>query len=153
MSALINAADAIAAAVEIERRGHVFYAKIAEKTLNKDDKEFFLFMASEEKRHEGIFSAMLERVGGLPMPAGSNDEEYLMYVRALLDTHNLFMTAQETEILKNPIIEAMRFEKDTLLFFSALEGFVPESEKKAIRSCADEERGHLKMLAKRMAVK
>ena len=153
MASFVNAADAVAAAVEIERRGHAFYLKVQEQASEPEDKEFFAFMASEEKRHEGIFSGILKRLGGLELPAGSSDGEYLAYVQALLDSHTLFMPGQTEAALGNPIHQAMQFEKDTLVFFIALEDMVPESEQKHVRECAEEEKRHLKMLAKRMAAR
>ena len=146
MASFVSAADAVAAAVEIERRGHTFYKSVEAKAVSIDDKEFFGFMALEEKRHEGIFEAMLERMGGLPLPAGSSDEEYLMYVKGLLDSHTLFMPGQEERTLKAPLQEAIQFEKDTLIFFVELENMVPDSEKRHVRECADEERKHIRML-------
>lgn len=153
MASFVNAADAVAAAVEIERRGHAFYVSVAEKAEKADDKEFFTFMAGEELRHEGIFAAMLRRIGGLELPAGSTDEEYLAYMRALLDSHALFMADAEQRAMANPLHQAMQFEKDTMIFFMGLEEMVPESEKHFVRECAEEERRHLRMLAKRMAGK
>lgn len=150
MASFVNAADAVAAAVEIETRGHAFYLAVADKAVDAADKEFFTFMAEEEKRHKATFASMLGRLGGVPMPAGSTDEEYLMYVQDLLDSHSLFMKEQQQSILADPYVEAIRFEKDTLLFFDALEPMVPAAEAKYIRACADEERKHLRMLAKRM---
>ena len=150
MASFVNAADAVAAAVEIERRGYAFYKNVEDKAQEGSDKEFFGFMAQEEKRHEGIFASMLERIGGLPLPAGSDDAEYLMYVKGLLDSHTLFMPDQEARTLRAPLHEAMQFEKDTLIFFMELESMVPDSEKKFVRECADEERKHLRMLLKRL---
>ena len=153
MASFVNAADAVAAAVEIERRGHAFYLKVQDQASDPEDKNFFAFMAEEEKRHEGIFSGKLKRLGGLELPAGSSDEEYLTYVRALLDSHTLFMPEQTSAALGTPLYQAMQFEKDTLVFFIALEDMVPESEQKYVRECADEEKRHLRMLAKRMAAR
>lgn len=150
MVSFMNAADAVAAAVEIERRGNAFYQRVMEKAGNLDDRGFFAFMAKEEKRHEGVFQAMLERLGGVPLPAGSDDEEYLMYVRGLIDSHTLFMPGQEERSLVSPLGEAILFEKDTLIFFIELEHMVPDSEKADVRRCADEEREHLQMLFKHM---
>lgn len=150
MASFVNAADAVAAAVEIERRGHAFYKSVGEKASEKDDKEFFAFMAQEEKRHEGIFAAMLKRLGSLELPAGSDDAEYLEYVKGLIDSHTLFMPNQEKRTLEAPLYQAMQFEKDTLIFFLELENMVPDSEKKSVRECADEERSHLRMLLKRV---
>ena len=106
-------------------------------------------MAAEEKRHEGIFSAMLDRLGGVPLPAGSSGEEYLMYVRGLLDSHTLFVADSKDRAIESPLGQAIQFEKDTLIFFLELEDMVPESEKHSVRQCADEERKHLRMLFKR----
>lgn len=150
MASFVNAADAAAAAVEIERRGYAFYKSVEEKAAHPDDKEFFAFMAQEEHRHEGIFASMLKRLGGVPLPAGSDDEEYLAYVQGLLDSHTLFMPDQQKRALDAPLYQAMQFEKDTLIFFLELEKMVPDSEKKYVRECADEERSHLKMLLQRM---
>lgn len=152
MASFVNAADAVAAAVEIERRGHAFYEKVEAKTTG-EDKDFFAFMAKEELRHEGIFQAMLDRLGGVPLPAGSTDEEYLLYVKGLLDSHTLFMPDQEKRILEAPVYQALQFEKDTLIFFLELETMVPDSEKKYVRECADEERKHIRMLIKRLPPK
>lgn len=149
MASFVNAADAIAAAVEIERRGHAFYERVAQQAQSQDNRDFFAFMAAEEKRHEGVFAAMLERIGGLSLPAGSTDEEYLAYVRDLLDSHVLFMPGGEERVLRDPLMEAVTFEKDTLLFFTELERMVPEEEAAAVRACADEERSHIRMLLQR----
>jgi rubrerythrin len=146
MASFINAADAVAAAVEIERRGHAFYTEAQEKAEQTRDKEFFAFMAREEKRHEGIFLEMLKRIGGLRLPEESSDREYLEYLTVMLGHHSLFVPGLETRILETPLHAAMQFEKDTLLFFIELEHMVPDSEKKHVRACADEERRHIKVL-------
>jgi rubrerythrin len=148
MASFINAADAVAAAVEIERRGHAFYSGLIEKVERPADKEFFAFMAEEEKRHEEIFLAMLKRIGGLRLPEGSSDLEYLDYLTVMLTHHSLFVPDLEARTLEAPLHAAMQFEKDSLLFFIELERMVPDSEKEPVRACADEERRHLKMLGK-----
>ncbi|MCL1940019.1 MAG: ferritin family protein [Desulfovibrionaceae bacterium] len=149
MASFVNAADVVAAAVEIERRGHSFYQSLEARAPSPQDKEFFAFMAQEELRHEKIFAAMLERIGGLPLPAGSTDEEYQQYVRDLLDSHTLFMPGSQERALKIPLHEAVQFEKDTLLFFMELERMVPDAERAVVRQCADEERKHIRMLLNR----
>ena len=45
MASFVNAADAVAAAVEIERRGHAFYLKVQDQASDPEDKNFFAFMA------------------------------------------------------------------------------------------------------------
>ena len=148
MASFINAADAIAAAVEIERRGHAFYTSVQDKVEKPQDKEFFAFMATEEKRHEDIFLDMLKRIGGLRLPEGSSDLEYLDYLTVMLNHHSLFVPGLEERMIAAPLHTAMQFEKDTLLFFIELEHMVPDAEKVHVRACADEERHHLRMLGK-----
>ncbi|MDR0477308.1 MAG: ferritin family protein [Desulfobulbaceae bacterium] len=146
MASFVKAADAVAAALEIERRGYAFYRKVQEKATNQQAKDFFGFMAEEERRHEGVFAEMLKRIGGLDLPTGATDEEYLNYVQGLLDSHALFVPDQEREMTLQPFLAALRFEKDTLIFFVELEAMVPEAERLHVRHCADEERKHIKML-------
>jgi len=148
MASFVKAADAVAAALEIERRGYAFYRKVQEKATKQDAKEFFGFMAEEERRHEGVFAEMLKRIGGLDLPAGTTDEEYLNYVQNLLDSHALFLPGQEQEMMAQPLLAAVRFEKDTLIFFVELERMVPEAERVHVHHCADEERKHIQMLYK-----
>ncbi len=150
MASFVNAADAVAIAVEIERRGQAFYLSVRDKTLGDKDKEFFAFMAEEERRHENIFSTMLKRLGGLTLPAGSDDDEYFAYVRAVIDSNDLFMPNLESAVMESPLGTAMRFEKDSLLFFHSLQALVPDSEKQHLTFCIDEERKHLRLLAARL---
>lgn len=147
MASFTNAADIITAAVEIERRGFAFYEQAAARAEQVEDKDFFLFMAKEEKRHEKIFADMLTRAGGLALPAGSSEGEYLEYVDLLLNSHCLFMQDQHEAMLANPFHEAMSFEKDTILFFSAMRRLVDPSETDRIEACIEEEQRHLRLIA------
>ena len=153
MASFVKAADVAAAAVEIERRGRDLYLTTQKHAANGKDAEFFGFMASEEQRHEGIFSAMLGRLGGLELPAGSTEPEYLDYVSILLDSHSLFMPGSQGRIVADPLHAAIGMEKDTILFFMAMRRLVPDSERKAVDACIDEEKKHLKMLHERLAAK
>lgn len=147
MASFTNAADVIASAVEIERRGFAFYEQAAAASEQTEDKEFFTFMAKEEKRHEKIFEAMLKRAGGLALPAGSDEAEYLEYVDLLLNSHTLFMPGQQQDARENPLRQAMAFEKDTILFFTAMRRFVDASERPHIEACIEEEQRHLRLIA------
>lgn len=147
MASFTSAADVIASAVEIERRGFAFYEQAAEAADQTEDKDFFTFMAKEEKRHEKIFAAMLERAGGLELPAGSDEAEYLEYIDLLLNSHAMFMPDRQKDVRDNPLRQAMAFEKDTILFFTAMRRFVDPSEKKHIDACIEEEQRHLRLIA------
>lgn len=147
MASFTNASDIVKAAVEIERRGFAFYQQAAHDAAPPEDKKFFAFMAGEEKRHEKIFEDMLHRVGGLQIPEGSDEGEYLEYIDLLLNSHCLFIGAQPDAMKQNPVAQAMAFEKDTILFFTAMRRLVSASEHKHIDECIAEEQRHLRLIA------
>lgn len=147
MASFTNAADVIASAVEIERRGFAFYQQAAESAEQPEDKDFFTFMADEEKRHEKIFADMLQRAGGLELPAGSDEAEYLEYVDLLLNSHCMFLPDQHEALRQNPLRQAMAFEKDTILFFTAMRRLVAPAEASRVDACIEEEQRHIRLLA------
>lgn len=152
MAEFFKAADVVEAAVRIEQQGQIFYRQAAQAAKNPDARDFFLFFAQEETRHEQVFRDLLSRVGQVELPAWSTDEEYSQYLQVLIDSHAIFSpdlkkrlqgAADEIEAIRL----AMGFEKDTILFFKEMEELVPESEKRFVRQCIDEERSHLRKLS------
>lgn len=148
MASFVSAGDVVAAAVEIEKRGHGFYTQAAAGAASAELKDFFTFMAGEEEKHEKIFQGMLGRLGGLELPTGAEADEYLEYVQASLDSHLLF-TGEVPSKMDDPFQLALRFEKDTIFYFSAMLDLVPDSEKKYVQTCIDEEKKHILLLSKK----
>lgn len=147
MASFTNAADVLTAAVEIERRGFAFYRRAAESAVSPEDKEFFAFMAKEEQRHEKIFEDMLLRAGGLDLPASSSEGEYLEYVDLLLNSHCMFLPGQLHGMNEDPLRQAIAFEKDTILFFSAMLRLVSPADRAQVEACIEEEQRHIRLLA------
>lgn len=152
MAAFFKAAEIAEAAIRIEQQGQEFYKSAAESAGNPDTREFFLFFAGEEARHEQTFRDLKARMGGYDLPAWSTSEEYAAYLQALVDSHAIFTpglkerlasAADETEAIRL----AMGFEKDTILFFMEMHELVPASEKHFVLQCIDEEREHLRRLS------
>ncbi len=153
MASFVSAADALAAAVEIEKRGHSFYSRaaVAAKDANRvEEAEFFNFMADEEQRHEKIFASMLKRLGGLYVPLGSDQAEYLEYMSGLLDSHQLF-TGELGTLYSNPYVIAMQLEKDSIVFFNGLMPLLPAGEQQHVEHCIQEEQKHIRLIARRQA--
>lgn len=153
MAGIFKATDILLAAQEVETRGEVFYNRLVETTTDPKLKDMFTFLAKEETRHREIFAKLYERVGEVELPAWAEEDEYVDYLKFLLDSHTLFRLG-DVEHLKQfmgtpeeAIETAMGFEKDTILFFVEMQEFVPEGEKKYIKACIDEERSHLRLLA------
>jgi rubrerythrin len=157
MAQFFSASDIVGTAIEIERRGRNVYTQAAAAATNPDVKRFLQFFAGEEARHLGIFEAMAERVGKAEIPVGSDAEEYMDYVQALLDSHALFCGGAPEKDLADAAdaIEAIelasRFEKDTILYFREMMDLLPPAETAAVKQCLDEERGHLRQLRTMLA--
>lgn len=153
MANIFKANDVVLAAVEVERRGKAFYDYLVSVTTDPRTKELFEYLAAEEVKHEAIFQALYDRLGKVQLPAWSNEPEYLTYLNALIDTHALFAYGDlsnvkaQVKTREDALRIAMGFEKDSILFFVEMKEFVPESEKKFVEQCAEEERRHLRQLA------
>lgn len=153
MAGIFKAADVLLAAQEVETRGEVFYNRLVETTTDKKLSDLFRFLAKEESRHREIFRKLHEKVGDVELPAWAEEDEYVDYLKYLLDSHTLFRLG-DVDHLKNymgtpqdAIGTAMGFEKDTIMFFLEMLEFVPEGEKEHVKACIDEERAHLRLLA------
>lgn len=147
MASFVNVADVISAAVEIEKRGHEFYRRSEKAATEGKTRDFFAFMAGEELRHEKVFAAMLERVGGLKLPVGSDDQEYLAYLQASLDSHMFFAARPQSG--QDPYVTAMGFEKDSIVYFVGMLDLVPAGEKLLVQRCIDEEKAHMVLIRKK----
>ncbi|PID73845.1 MAG: rubrerythrin [Desulfobacterales bacterium] len=152
MASIFKAADVALAAMEVEQRGKAFYDHLVEVSEDPRTKELFAYLAEEEVAHENTFREMYDRIKDVAMPAWCNEEEFLNYLRSLIDTHTLFVYG-DLEVVKEKVKTredamrlAMSFEKDSILFFKEMKDFVPESEKKHVEECIEEERSHLRKL-------
>ena len=156
MAEFFKAAEIAGAAVRIEQQGQEFYKDAAGAAKSRDAKEFFLYFAGEEARHERIFQDLQTRMGTFDLPAWSTSDEYGQYLQALIDSHSIFSPGLKQRLAQAPdeteaIRLAMGFEKDTILFFMEMRELVPDSEKRFIQQCIDEERSHLRKLAAMLA--
>ena len=154
MASFFKASEIANSACAIERKGQEFYRKLAEASADEETRKFFAYFSVEEARHETIFQTMVTRLGGVELPTGSDDEEYALYIQSLVEAHSIFdpetMASLQGEDLdvKKAVRKAMSFEKDSIIFFMEMRNLVPESEKKFVDECIEEERVHLRMLAK-----
>jgi rubrerythrin len=153
MAGIFKATDILLAAQEVETRGEVFYNRLVDTTTDPKLKDLFAFLAKEETKHREIFAKLYERVGQVELPAWAEEDEYVDYLKYLLDSHTLFRLGDVDHLKtfmgtsKEALETAMGFEKDTIMFFLEMREFVPDGEKKHIQACIDEERSHLRLLA------
>lgn len=104
----------------------------------------FVFLAKEETKHKEIFRKLYEKVGDVELPAWAEEDEYVDYLKFLLDSHTLFRLG-DVDHLKNymgasleAIETAMGFEKDTIMFFVEMHEFVPDGDKSTLRPALTE---------------
>jgi rubrerythrin len=153
MATFFNAADVAEAAINIEKMGQVFYSKAAQNASNDEARSFFEGFVTEEQKHQKVFEDLQQRLGGVELPAWSSSDEYMEYLKALVENHGIFSSElSEKEMaaskdIKEAVRKAMSFEKDSILFFMEMKELVPDSEKGLIQECIEEERSHLRMLA------
>lgn len=153
MAGIFQINEVVNIAVEIEKRGEQFYRDMAQRVKDQKVKETLLFLAGEEVKHQNIFSQMLSRMRSLEIPPGSSDSEYWAYVNDLIDSNFLFHSPIATKLISSVSTDeevihlAMGFEKESILFFTEMRSLVPGEEAKAIDTCIQEERKHLRKLS------
>jgi len=145
---LFKATEIVEMAIQEERNGVAYYEAFVRKTADPAIKEFAQRMAEEERRHEREFTQIRDQLGAY-VPAETYLGEYLAYVRALVNDRFLPDEGKAKEVVakarddRQVVENALRFEKETLLFFTELKGFVPKRHGPVIDQLIDEERQHI----------
>lgn len=153
MSILFRGSELVEIALDIERNGIAFYQALADKTENRDAKTIYDYLANEEKRHVNTFQGLLNAAGQY-QPPQDYAEEYMLYLKSLVDS-SVFASITEAKQKAEKVsseIEALdtgvQAEKDSILFYTEMKNFVRQPDQKIILTIIDEERAHLRALAK-----
>lgn len=147
------AEELLVTAVEIEKKGYLFYSNAATFVRNREGKEQFEYLARQEKAHEGTFHAMLNRIGKMPaldvIQTGSKSYEYIKDVASA----GIYSGEKAEKVLNQgnmSDIEAIEtgigFEIDSILFYDDLRGMLPIDEKVLVDAIIGEEKKHLSEL-------
>jgi len=132
MGIVFNANEVLEMARQIERNGAAFYRKAAE--IVQDSKDLLLEIAEQEDEHLATFTEMQENISAreYESTAYDPDDEGLMYLQAMANGH-IFDTKKKpedmltgNENLADVMLMAIGAEKDSIVFYSGLKGFVPE---------------------------
>ncbi len=152
--AAFTASEALEMAMEIEKNGEAFYNEAALRSDDDQLKELFAELAAQERVHYRIFARMHERLTPSPDMTDVEYDEYRDYVRAALDNalfagpDKALALARQAQERESALRAALGFEKDTLLFFYDLRDMVGEHESEAISRVIDEEKKHVRRLAR-----
>jgi len=160
MSTSFNADEILAMAEQIERNGAAFYRRAAEVAKDAGMRARLAELAAWELGHEELFTAM--RAGLTPAEkvelTFDPDGDAVHYLRVMADRHVFnvnkdpaaLLSGQETP--QQVLDIAIAFERDSILFFQAMEGMVPPSVGRArVQALIHEEVGHIAFLSREQA--
>ena len=149
MSDIFSGSDLIDIAIDIEKRGVMFYDIMAKSTDNEDARTVFEELVEMERDHIAIFQDMM---GGYEEQQAPS-QAYSEYLRALLDaavfTDDLItgeMATQADSDIK-ALELAITAEKDSILFYYELRDILPGQSLPAINRIIAEEKSHLQQLS------
>jgi rubrerythrin len=160
--AVLTSAEALKWALEIEKNGDAFYNEVAAKSADPEVKVLFEDLAAQERGHYQAFQKMLEKVKPDPDLSKVDYDEYQTYLQVALDSalfagpdkgltlakEALRRGSGQAQDRETALRAAMGFEKDTLLFFYDLREMVGEAKRGTISDIINEEKAHLRRLAK-----
>lgn len=152
MGISFNADEVFEMGMDIEKNGEAYYRKAAELTKDPRAKKVFEQLKDAEAEHFRTFSELRDRLPArdtTPLVSDPEDQEYL-YLDALVKSR-LFNSVREAEAVASKTggpVEALQgaltFEKDTVLFFTEMQGRTREDLGRAeIDRLIEEERKHI----------
>lgn len=151
-----NAGEVFQIAVDIKENAIAFYEKAGEAMEDAEVKKLFEGLAKEEKEHRQM---LLEMRGKFPpqiLSPNVNDpqNELDAYLKAMADDHvfgSCDSLNRQMSGIKNPgdaLRLAMRFEKDSLVFFFGLQDATCEGkDRDLLNLLMKEEHGHIQRLS------
>ncbi len=157
---MYNAEEVYRIGIEIEKNGRLFYRRSADKSDDPDLKRLFKELAAWEESHVSLFEQLASELpqnatSGLAMdPDGDMDR----YLKASADSH-VFRLGQEgfdalvdgCRTAQDALKLALRFEKDSVGLYRALQDAVPEElGKKTIERLAREETSHVTLIHEKL---
>ncbi len=148
MDQTFRGSEIVQFAIEIEKNGKAFYESVAENAKNNTVKEGFKWLAGEEVKHKETFEKILEGLAQHPQPE-SYPGEYYDYMKALVDENVFTKSDALKNLVEKPVTTAqalklaLGFEKDSILFFTELKKYVPESAQEIMDSLIEEEKKHI----------
>jgi rubrerythrin len=151
--AFFRAADVTELAMELEKSGETFYRAVADKASVPGVKALFEDLAAQEVIHLKIFNKLFQTAQGKPFMTDAEWEMYQDYLELTVQSaffegaDKALSVAEEVEDEKAALTMAIRFEKETMLFFHDLYDAVPESEKETVSKVIAEEKRHVRRLA------
>ena len=152
--AIFSGSELVDVALGIERNGVAYYSSLAELTMDALLKDIYNYLANMERTHLEIFQNMLDSIGKYqPTYAGESEEEYELYLKALIDSvvfTNDEVARQMARNASSPaeaVQIALGAEKDSIIFYSEMRDLLPERDRPVADKVINEEKSHVRLLS------
>ena len=135
--------------IKIEEMGNLYYEGFIKKTKDKNISEIFQYLAEQEKQHLATFKKIYEEFKGGDIFGDYDKEEVSSYFNALVESRlfinpdSVMALINQTKSADEVIMQAIRFEKDTILYFHELGELLKDEYKKIVHRLINEEKSHI----------
>jgi rubrerythrin len=152
MSISFSGSELINIAIGIERRGVVFYDRMADLTKNAVARDVFRYLADMERGHIQIFQGMLGEADKYQF-SENQAGEYTIYLQTLVESAVFSdeLVASEMAAKAESDIAALELaieaEKDSLLFYYQMRDIMPQRAQATVNRIIAEEKSHLQQLS------
>jgi rubrerythrin len=156
--ALFQAADIVELAMQVEQSGEAFYRAVAAKAEAREARPLFEYLAGQEVLHYQIFQKLSQSIHEAPFMTDDEWKLYLDYLSGTVQSaffegvDKALALAETVTDAQQAIHMAIGFEKETLLFFYDLRERIPEADRPVVEKIVDEEKQHIRRLARRLDV-
>ncbi len=151
MGNIFSGSEIVEIGVQIEKNGRDFYREVSACAKDEPSKKVFDYLGNEEEHHITTFREMLSSVQNYE-PKEAYPGEYFAYMKALADDHVFTKENAGCELGKKVGSEkeaigiAIRFEKDSILFYEGMKKVVPEKDHRLLEALINEEQKHIREL-------
>ena len=141
--------DIIDMAIQIEENGEKVYRKAIEKALNPSLASLLQWLADEEAKHIRWFSELRKVANSTPIDPRL-EEMGKNILRSVMGEQSFSLDEADfsrIDMVKDLIRLAIEFEKDTILFYQMIQGFIHDNQTlDQLREIIEEETRHIGIL-------
>ena len=159
MSITFSADEIFEMAEDIERQGALFYREAAEKSPDKQTRQFLLDMAAMEEGHDSIFAEMRKNLSSQAQQplTFDPDNEAVHYLQAMAEAHgtegkvsaDFKLTGNES--ITDIINIGVNAERNSVCFYTGLKELVPSAAgKEQVDKIIREELSHITILLNKL---
>lgn len=147
MAVFFSGYEVLQVAINIEENGIAFYEAMMMNVSRPELKAAFDYLAGQEKIHRQVFSK-IQQSAGRSYTVEQYPGEQSSYVKALADSV-IFKPGMARDLAgqiksdDEAMERALGFEKDSILFYSAVLPIVREEDRKVVNQVLDQEKMHV----------